>query len=358
MAEQTNPPSITTLGEFLTQSGAQYRVFDMGRRVVKIGQPEFAAFEQATQAYPYPLQKTAHFGIVFWNPDLKDKHYIWFLKFPLDEQGLLIQAARDEFLVMLLDRVGECMLAANEGEQIEGALKDSPYTFKPRDDKMAAFNAKATASLANKPSQYHQHALNYFTGQIGAPDWQMLAMQGVADVAVRLTDKQDIAVVASRLAELPEPPFTVLCNCLEHTATDNRLVEAIVDKVEGLLQAPELNISLLSACLRAVSHSPATGQVDNLVKTVLNHPQAGKDIEILATISGRIWRILEQTELCQLFVERLAENNADYAGFSHVLADAMYLPGLRTPIMNALRSANRSEALTQRVGEMFGQASA
>ncbi len=124
---------ITTLSEFLHQSGAKYRVFDMGRRVVKLSPDEFVSFEWAKKPYPYPIQKAALFGVIFWSPAIPDKHYVWFLKFPLDEQGLLIQAARDEFLVMLLDRVGECMLAAEDGNNIEGALKDSPYTFKPRE---------------------------------------------------------------------------------------------------------------------------------------------------------------------------------------------------------------------------------
>ena len=61
--------------------------------------------------------------LVFWSPTLPDKHYIWFLKFPLDEQGLLVQAARDEFLSMLLERVGESMLAATGSEDIERCIE-------------------------------------------------------------------------------------------------------------------------------------------------------------------------------------------------------------------------------------------
>ncbi len=348
---------ITTLSEFLKHSGARYRIFDMARRVAKISNEDFADIEKTNQPYPYPLQKTAHFGIIFWNPDLADKHYVWFLKFPLDEQGLMIQAARDEFLVMLLDRVGECMLAANEGAQIEGALKDSPYTFKPRDDKMAAFNAQASVSLAVKPSQYYEPALAYFSGQTAAQDWQMLGMQGVADVAIRLSGKQTISAVANNMVNVPEQPFITFSTFLEHAEPTITLVESLSQKLDTLLQAEPAKISLVTACLRAVSNSPAIGSVDQMVRQVLNHSEVGQDIEVLATISGRLWRILEQVELSQLFVERLAENNAGYSGFSQVLADAMYMPGLRNPIMTALRSPERSPALTQKVGELFGQPS-
>jgi hypothetical protein len=349
---------ITTLSEFLKHSGARYRIFDMARRVAKISNEDFIDIEKTNQPYPYPLQKTAHFGIVFWNPDLADKHYVWFLKFPLDEQGLMIQAARDEFLVMLLDRVGECMLAANEGEQIEGALKDSPYTFKPRDDKMAAFNAQASVSLAVKPSKYYEPALAYFTGQTAAEDWPMLGMQGVADIAIRLSDKQTVSAVAKNMANVPEQPFITFSAFLEHAEPTIVLVESLFQKLKSLLEEEQANIALVSACLRAVSNSPATGLVDQMVMQVLNHKEVGQNIEVLATMSGRLWRILEQADLCQLFVERLAENNAGSSGFSQVLADAMYMPGLRNPIMTALRSPARSQALSLRVGELFGQPSA
>ncbi len=104
---------ITTLSEFLHHSGAKYRVFDMGRRVAKLSSDQFFNFESAQQAYPYPLQKSALFGVVFWSPTLPDKHYIWFLKFPLDEQGLLIQGARDEFLCMLLESCWRVYASSN-----------------------------------------------------------------------------------------------------------------------------------------------------------------------------------------------------------------------------------------------------
>jgi hypothetical protein len=223
---------------------------------------------------------------------------------------------------------------------------------------MAAFNAQASVSLAVKPSKYHEAALSYFTGQTAVEDWQRLGMQGVADVAIRLSDKQVISAVAKNMANVPEQPFITFSTFLEHAEPTIVLVESLSQKLEGLLQAEQINITLVSACLRAVSNSPATGLVDQMVMKVLNHQEVGQEIEVLATISGRLWRILEQAELCQLFVERLAENKAGYSGFSQVLADAIYMPGLRESIMTALRSPERSQALTLRVGELFGQPSA
>ena len=339
---------ITTLSEFLTQSGAKYRVFDMGRQVTKIAAKDFADFELATKPYPQPFQNKALFGVVFWNPKLADKYYVWFLSFPLDEQGLLIQAARDEFLVMLLDRVGEWLLAAEDGKTIEGALKDSPYTFKPREDKMAAFNAQATQALNKPVSQYYAQAQAYFTGQTEKDLWQTLGMQGVADVAIRSHD--DKALI-NTLGDIPEQPFNVLAGFLESSPITVPLVEVIGKKLDKALQQDDM--ATICICLRAVSNSPAQGLVSDMVRQVLQH-SCSSNIEVLATISGRCWQVLKQQDLCQSYVEQLANNDAGQTGFSHLLADLLFIPTMRTPIMQALRSPNRSDALSKAMGEMFG----
>jgi len=344
--------NITTLSEFLHHSGAKYRVFDMGRRVVKLSPTEFVDFEWAKAPYPYPFQQSALFGVIFWNPNLPDKHYVWFLRFPLDEQGLLIQAARDEFLVMLLDRVGECMLAASDGKSIEGALKDSPYTFSPREDKMAAFNAKATASLAAPASRFYQQAYDYFTGQTDLAQWQTLGMQGVADVAARLSDPDETIGLIETLPKLPEQPFLMLCTFLENAEPATGIVEELMQLTDTELQERTPNIPRICACLRAASNSQARGLVDHMVTRVLQHP-CSKNIEVLAIISGRIWRVLEQETICKLYLEQLANNDAGYSGFSQVLADVIYMPKMRDHIMKVMRSPKRSDRLTRFMGKLF-----
>jgi hypothetical protein len=343
---------ISTLTEFLEQSGAKYRVFDLGRRVTKITVEQFSHFENAYQPYPYPFQQKAFFGLVFWNPSLPEKQYVWFLSFPLDEQGLLVQAARDEFLVMLLDRVGECMLAAADGQRIEGALKDSPYAFKPREDKMAAFNAHATAALSLPASQYYQLAKDYFTGEIASEQWQQLGMQGVADFAVRL-DNRDATLLAKQLAAFPAEPFGVLTTFLEHSTPSTELVEAFISLIEKQLQKDEVELAILCGCLRAISNSSATGLVHATVAKVLSSPVSSY-IEVLAIISGRMSHIFQNPTLSQQFVEKLAQNEAGINGFSHLLIDAMYLPDTRVSIMTAIRNPQRSELLAKLVGQMFG----
>jgi len=343
---------IETLSEFLHSSGAKYRVFDMGRRVVKLTPDEFIGFEAAKDPYPYPFKKEALIAVIFWDQKKPEHHYVWFLHFPLDEQGLLIQAARDEFLVMLLDRVGEQMLAEDDGKKIESALKDSPYTFKPREDRMAAFNAQVTKSIGLKPSQFYDYARSYFSEGSDLNDWQSLGMQGVADVAARLDDMEETLSLISVLPSVPERPFMMLSIFLENAQPAVGLVEVFTQQITMQLQEKEPDIARICACLGAISNSPATGLVDLAVKHVLQHP-CSHNINILATISGRIWRVLEQDFLCKLYIEQLAQNDAGQQGFNQLLADAMFIPGLRAHIMKVLRAPERSQELTKAVGEMF-----
>ncbi|MDB2705782.1 DUF3549 family protein, partial [Pseudomonadota bacterium] len=264
---------------------------------------------------------------------------------------LLIQAARDEFLVMVLDRVGECMLASDNGEKIEGALKDSPYTFKPREDRMAAFNAQVTHTLALKPSAYFNDVNAYFSGETAIDNWQSLGLQGFADFAARIDNDKTLSLIAI-LPLLPVPPFIMLTTFLENVDVDLSVVEIFCERVHNELQEDHPNIGHIAACLRAVSNSSATGLVLQMVTQVLSHP-CSQNIELLATISGRLWRTLEREELCHLFVEQLANNDAGQAAFSQLLADLMFMPNMRAHVMTALRSTNRSDELSKAVGEMF-----
>ncbi len=343
---------ITTLSEFLHHSGAKYRIFDMGRQVVKLIPDEFVEFEWAREPYPYPFKKSALFAVVFWNPKHADNRYVWFLKLPLDEQGLLIQAARDEFLVMLLERVGECMLAADGGAAIDSALKDSPYTFKPREDRMAAFNSQVTKNLGLKASRYFDDALAYFSGKKPLDTWPSLGMQGVADVAARIDDIDETFDFIGHVSKLPVEPFIMISHFLENSQPVIGIVEVYAQRVHMELQEKEPDIAQICACLRAISNSPARGLVDQVVKQVLQN-SCSKNVEVLATISGRIWRILEQPLLCKLFIEQLANNDAGQAAFSQLLADVMFMPGMRPHIMKVLRSPDRSDVLSKAVGEMF-----
>jgi len=344
---------IETLSDFLHQAGAKYCVFDMGRRVIKLTPDEFVGFEGATKPYPYPFQKMALFAVIFCDPSSLDEHYVWFLRFPLDEQGLLVQAARDEFLVTVLERVGACLLAEGEGKKIEGALKDSPYSFNPREDKMAAFNAQATSGLNLPASQFYEDALKYFTGQSDLDKWQHLGMQGVADFVIRMDGAEQTLSLIETLPNLPDEPFMVLTSFLEHGKPVAGIVEVLDQLLLTELQEKQPNVHKVAACLRAASNGPAHGLLQKMVDNTLKH-DCCRHIEVLATISGRCWTTLKHAQTCQNYVEQLARNDAGHGAFDQVLADLMFLPSMRPYIMAALRSPERSIRLTRAIGKMLG----
>ena len=91
---------ITTLSQFLSTANTQFQVYDLGRRVQNIDMMAFHQIESLATPYPYPIQGHAHFAIVFWQAE--QQPYIWFIKLPLDEQGLLSPAPRQQFIKMIL----------------------------------------------------------------------------------------------------------------------------------------------------------------------------------------------------------------------------------------------------------------
>lgn len=342
---------VSTLTAFLTHSELDYQVFDLGRRVAPLSKALFQSIEQVEQPYPYPFQGAAFLAVVFWHPQRSDTHSVWFLQLPLDEQGLLLQSARDEFLVMLLERVGESMLAQADGKKLDGALKDSPYIFKPRDDKMAAFNAVSRYQLNLPASQFHANAVAYFTGELPLEDWPTLAMQGVADFAIRMTADQ-AEQLTPLLKALPETPLNVLSQSLEHARLQPAMTAATVALLEDEIAHTHPDQHRVIACLRAVSNSDDEAMLNRLAEQVLSHT-VSRHIEILAVFSGRMWWVLKQPAIMRQFTERLADNDAGQVGFSYLLADLMFIPGYREPVLQALRNPDRSEKLGQAVGEMF-----
>jgi len=98
--------------------------------------------------------------------------------------------------------------------------------------------------------------------------------------------------------------------------------------------------------------------------TILNS-SVGTDIEVLATIAGRCWLLIIHSELLPFFLEALAnttfineeQNNTleqkkiqRQGAFNAILSDLMFIPGIRTHILQEFRSAERSEQLTQAIG--------
>ncbi|MES9871345.1 MAG: DUF3549 family protein [Sedimenticola sp.] len=346
----TNP--ISTITEFLETTGARLRLFDMGRRITRISRDQFLKFEKTELPYPYPMQQQAWFALLFQDEERKIEPFIWFLRFPLDEQGKLLQAARDDFMHRLVERVGENLQAAESGEQLDAVLKDNPYTFKPRDDRMAVFHAKATRLLKQPHSQYFDHAREYFSGDLGWDQWSFVGYQGIAEMASLQDEDEFGQILASAIPQLPERPLEALCHCLENEPLTLAITRAVLERMKQLLCEPEPDLMLVAAGIRAVSCSTSQNLKRELIEAVLAHPCASR-IEPLAAISGRAWEILQDETVRRNYLERLAENSEGQEFFNQCLSDLLFLPGMRAPLLGALRDPERSERLSQAIGALF-----
>jgi len=343
---------INTLSDFFQQSQTHYRIYDMGRGIRKIGQDEFKQFEAGKLAYPYPLQQHAWLGILGWNRDNKAEQFIWFLKFPLDETGGLILATRDDFMARLMQTLGHNIQAAHAGGELQDGMNESPYGFKPKESAMAAFHAKATAMLGQSPSRFYEHARDYLNGAPGYDQWAFVGLQGIADVAARLEQEDNLQRVLKALPQLPPPALGALCGFLENEEIGTALAGALQQRLQQELQRGEADIQVIAALLRAFAQSKGKGLREAAISEALHSPLA-HDINLLAAIAARNWEVLTDETLAHDYVEALARNTLGQEAFTQVMADLLYIPGMRPPLLAQLRNPERSEALSQAVGAMF-----
>ncbi|MCV5745017.1 DUF3549 family protein, partial [Escherichia coli] len=90
----------------------------------------------------------------YWNE--QKQPWIWFLKFELDERGLLKQSDIGNFIKYVVEAMGT-RLSEEMSEEQQQKLSNNPYTFKPSEDKMAVFHSQVRANLDLPTSQYYEH---------------------------------------------------------------------------------------------------------------------------------------------------------------------------------------------------------
>ena len=344
--------TIKTLSDFFRESHTRYRIYDMGRGIRKLGQEQFEQFEAGKLPYPYPLQQHAWLGILGWNEKDKAEQFIWFLKFPLDETARLIQATRDDFMARLLQTLGHNIQAAREGGELQDGLNESPYGFKPKESTMAAFHAKALHSLGQPSSRFYDHARDYFAGGPGYDQWAFVGIQGIADVAARLEEDDNLERVLKALPELPPPALIALCGFLENEEIPTSLAEALRQRLDLALGAETPDLNTVAALLRAFAQSKGKGLREAAMRSALASPLR-HDINVLAAIAARNWEALSDESLARDYVEALAANNLGQEAFTQIMADLLYIPGMRPPLLAQLRNPERSAALRAAVGAMF-----
>lgn len=342
---------VSTITEFLESTGVRLTIFDIGRRIIEITREDFLQFEKTKSAYPYPLQRQAWFALLCDNDRSEEEPFIWFLRFPLDEQGKLLQAARDDFMHRMMERL-EQKLANGAESQVGSALEDNPYTFKPRDDRMAVFHAKTAILMGQPPSEFYPHAREYFHGDLGWDQWAFLGYQGIAEIATRFSGDENQQYLTQAIARMPLRPLESLCHCLENEAISATLTQALLDRTLEELKSEPPDSGLLQATIRGVSLSANEELKQQLVLSILAHP-CSADINILAAVSSRCWELLKRGTTAAEYLERLANCDSGQEGFNQCLTDLLFLPGMREPLLQAMRNPHRSEQLSLTIGAFF-----
>ena len=332
---------INGITDFLTQAGTQFKVFDMGRRIVEISKDEFLSFERGETSYPLPLQQQAWLGFIVWTEDQSSELIIWFVRFPLDASGKLTSGIRDDFVLRLINK-----------QETQQEDESNPYGFKPKQEHMACFHAKAAKILRQPASSYYEHARDYFSGKPGYDQWAFVGFQGIADVAARLDENDNATLLEAAIEQMPAQPFEALAQCLEHESLNSGISQAIASRLQLELNREELNPNTVSLCLRALSNTDDQTLLQTQLQAVLSSA-TGTDPEVLASISGRCWLALKDEKTIALFLEALARCAEGQNFFNLVIVDLINIPGMQDSIHKAVRSTDRSEILSQAIGELF-----
>jgi hypothetical protein len=340
---------LSTIHQLLESTDTQYRVFDMGRRVQKISQDDFRAFENATIPYPYPLKTKAWFAILFWDKKRSDQQFLWFLNFQLDEQGKLVQAVRNHFIHMVIEILGTNL---TEGKGDQDKLDNNPYTFKPDQNKLAILNAQIKTQMKQNASVYYEHAQNYLRGLIGWQDWQSVGIQGLSDFATRLDSDDNLTSLLKALPNLPPEVETPLLSLLEHISIPTQLTEALYNKASQALQN-NAQPALIN-CLRAISNSKAVKIRQKLLAEIFASDMKTAQ-QVLLVICGRCWLDLQDDTLRQQFLESLASASPDQVLFQGIVGDLVAIPAIRNQLLQSFRSPERSPALATAIGHLFSQ---
>ena len=348
--------SINTLSEFLLESGSQYRIFDMGRRVTPIDTSIFSDFEHVITPYPYPLQQHAFVAVVFWNPQhvlandtpgnsSSNQHYVWFLKLPLDEKGLLEQASRSQFLDLVIQALGRSLEKTPNKEQ-QSALDHNPIIFKPSEQKLAAFTSQIKQVMKLPPSEFMSPALDYLQHSESHDKWQSVGYQGLCDITARISDPLFNQAITNALPSLPEESFCALCCALENVEVDNALAIKLLTILTTSIN--DNNFIKIIHAARALSSSKNNEIARHVFELLISYEAPSSELlDVLILMSGRYWTAMQESLSALMYLEKVAAADVEQDIFNQLFSDLVFIPSCREAVLFVYQTPNRSSKLTQ-----------
>lgn len=333
-----NAPSLTG---FLAMTEANFRLFDLSLSLRKLPNNTLEKLDEG-QPYLMPHMGFAWLVIFMWNPELKEQNSLWFMRLPLDEQGILNAAAHSD----LVSRLYKSLQTADPKER-QRLLTEHPYQFKPDTQKMAALHATATKILGLPASHHFQSAADFYRQTSSNTDWATLGIQGIADFVVRLKEEEFEALNA-QLRHYPNEAFIALASQLENRVLSTSTVQALF----AIASAGNVDIETINACLRAVGQSPAIRLFDNLATTLVTEEQAS--LETILILLTRYRHLLEDTKSAAQLLDALA-SKADADGFNRVVANLAMQQDMSGIVMRILGSEHLTETLANALSGLLMQ---
>jgi len=343
----TSPSNITTISELLSLSSSQYRVYDLGRRIDKISKEQFNKIELNQLPYPYPSQGHAFIAIAFWQIQASQP-FLWFLKLPLDERGLINQAALSHFIAIIIEALGT-NLTVDPSEKQEELLKGNPYHFTPAQYKLASLNSKIKLELKQPASEYFQLCHQYLSGNLTWDNWHKIPVQGICDFAAKINDKSNTTTLVSALPHIANEVLLPLCSALENEVLPLILIDAIIKYYKNVPDDKN-QLPTHSHLLRALSASCQHPHIIDFVKQLLKNKKL--PTEILIILSGRCWQLWQEPEMLMDYLECVVQAS-DQPLFSAIFKDLVAIPTIRPNVFQCMRAPQRSNELAQAIGMLF-----
>ncbi|MGO1246750.1 MAG: DUF3549 family protein [Oceanisphaera sp.] len=338
---------IDTLSEFLAQAGTEFRLYDLGRRLQPLSNDDFAAIEANHRPYPWPLQHHAWLAVCYWQTQGQTQPYVWFLKLPLDERGLFNNGAVKHFLAALVEQLGQDVSAELSDEQ-QQRLAQTPFTFQPSPDKLAAFHARLGLSLGLPPSTFFNSVCDYLHNP-QQQDWQQLGLQGIADLSARLHQDTPLSqLLTTQLLTLPPPVQDALLNQCEHQPLPEPLKLHLLHAISGELEHQMPNQERIAQLLRATAGSSQCAERQQKIATLL---ALNPSQPVMLSLAARLWQDLTEETLLITYLEQLAELHGEL--FNGLFAELVSIPALRPLILGNLHNNALSPRLKSALGGLF-----
>jgi hypothetical protein len=335
---------INTISEFLRQAGTDYRVFDMARGIRQLESQLFLEIESATLPAPFTRQQHAWFGILFFDKKMSHERYIWFVKLPLDEQGLVIAAAQQQFLQLVVEALGQTLDKQNS---TNNQLPENPFTFVPNQQQLADFNSIGRIEL-DIPLSEHLALVEQYLTHPERHDWRTLPLQGIADFTASLQHGQRRHLLLKQFSTLPPDMQYALCASLENHQIDEDISKLLINWYHQDVRDEKR----LHSVLRGLCQSQDKTAVSSLISSVLNSSDGLKS-SVLMLIAARHWQYLKESAILSIYVELLAV--CEDTPFIGLYSDLVQIPEVREAMLGVLRWPQKSTQLTHAIGQLFGQ---